>query len=155
MAMLHVLFLLTSFWVLKFLWASSYRSSPAGCGLCPWNKGKDSLDYKRQNRIWYRSFVTFSPVMNPLELAKEPTVYVTWQGEGICLVASANQLSVSLYQRLAPSLPHENSAGQKLRVWTHTHTEHTHTEHTHTEHWMSQFELHRQSEVIGPNASRR
>jgi hypothetical protein len=54
--------------------------------------------------------------MNPLELADGPNVYVRWQGEGICLVASANQLSVSLYQRLAPSLPHENSAGQKIKT---------------------------------------
>jgi hypothetical protein len=121
MAMLHVLVLLTSFWVLKFLWASSDRSSPAGCGLCPCNKGKDNLVYnKRHSKSRYRSFVTFRSVMNPVELADGPIVYVTSHGEGNCLVASANQLSVSLYQRLAPSLPHENSAGQKLRGWIHT-----------------------------------
>ena len=96
MAMLHNLVLLTSFWVLKFLWAFSCRSFPTGCGWHPCNKRKATSDYKWQSKCWYRSFVRFRPVKNPLQLADGPTVYVRWQGEGICLVASANHLSVSL-----------------------------------------------------------
>ena len=96
MSMLHNLVLLTSFWVLKFLWAFSCRSFPTGCGWHPCNKRKATSDYKWQSKCWYRSFVRFRPVKNPLQLADGPTVYVRWQGEGICLVASANHLSVSL-----------------------------------------------------------
>lgn len=46
------------------------------------------------------------------ELAGGPTAYVWWQGEGIYCVLSANQLSVSLYKRLARSLRLEISSGQ-------------------------------------------
>jgi hypothetical protein len=63
---------------------------------------------QRSSLLQYSSspyFVQFGPAKNPVELADGPNLYVTCQGQGICFVSSTNQLSLSLYNRLASGLP--------------------------------------------------
>ena len=47
---------------------------------------KITFRLQEAQQCWCRSFVTFRPVMKPLELADGSTVYVTWQGEGVLVL---------------------------------------------------------------------
>jgi len=66
----------------------------------------DEDGYRLRNWFW--------SVQNTSELADYPDHYVKWQGQGIYFVRSANWLSLPLCTWLAPSLPFEKCAGQKL-----------------------------------------
>ena len=57
--------------------------------------------------------------VNLAELGDEPALYVVSREWGISFVPSANPLSLSLRQRLAPSLPLENPTCPKLKYIPH------------------------------------
>ena len=63
--------------------------------------------------------VSFSPLKNLTQLADGPTLYVDWQGQGVCFASSANPLSLSQYKRLALNLLLKNFTCQnKLRTYS-------------------------------------
>jgi hypothetical protein len=71
---------------------------------------------------WYRACSSFWPMTNLAKLAGGPAVYVRLQGGGICFISSASSLSLSLYDRLAPSLSVEYSTVQKLMTYKYLPT---------------------------------
>jgi len=62
----------------------------------------------------YRQFVNSWPMKNLAELADGPAVYAGCQGQAICCVRSANPLLLSIYKKLALSLPPDNFTSPKL-----------------------------------------
>ena len=77
-------------------------------------------------------FVSFRSAKNLADLADGPTLHVCLQGAGYVFVRSANSLSLSQCQELAPSLRLENSTGHRLYTMTQGNCVGLCTYHSHT-----------------------